>query len=203
MAIKDQILEIYDHGETHYSTIARMVGCDRKYVKRILSQYRNTDDYNERYNERRRAWMKRYRQTDKYRAYEKIYRQSNKYRLREYYRRHPNALFKHACEALGIKYKSIKKPQYWKALNELLDEQGYYELYRPDITERPCNAPEYRRQLPDGCEGFDFAGEAWDRYYKLFLEYCKKECWTPNERERARHYSNPVAKRSYLGRFFE
>lgn len=216
MAIKDKILEVYDSGETRYSTIARMIGCDRKYAKRVLSQYRGVGDYYERYKERHRAWMKRYRQTDKHRAYEKIYRQSDKYRawekryrqsdkyrLREYYRRRPNALFKHACEALGIKYKSIKKPQYWKTLNELLDEQGYYELYRPDIKERPCNAPEYRRQLPDDYEGFDFAGDAWDRYYELFLEHCKKECWTPKERERARYYSNHVATQSYLGRFFE
>lgn len=203
MAIKDKILEVYDSGETRYSTIARMIGCDRKYAKRVLSQYRGVGDYYERYRERHRAWMKRYRQSDEYRAWIKEYRQSDKYRLRKYYRRRPNALFKHACEALGIKYKSIKKPEYWKTLNELLDEQGYYELYRPDIKERPCNASEYRRLLPDDCEGFDFAGEAWDRYYELFLEHRKKECWTPKERERARYYSNHVATQSYLGRFFE
>lgn len=171
MAIKDQILEVYDSGETHYSTIARMIGCDRKYAKRVLSQYRGVDDYYERFRERNRASEKRYHQSDKY-------------RLRIYHRRHPNALFKHACEALGIKYCPLKKPQYWKTLNELLYEQGYYELYRPDITERPCNAPEYRRLLPDSCEGFDFAGDAWDRYYELYLMHKNNDVsWTPKERK--------------------
>ena len=114
-----------------------------------------------------------------------------------------------AARAFGITKQTMRTRSkiyglHWKGFVPDEDASAYDDVYCPEITDRPCNAPEYRRLLFDGYEGFDYAGDAWKRYLELFLKHKKEDhCWTRAERAIAHSRRNCTTKIRTVYSFIE